>query len=177
MTVSGSRTVVNKTPGISTLYSSYYLASIVLPPPPLIQSMTSLRNIAVVLLLALAGCGSGNPPTYPVTGKVTLPDGSPLAGASVEFETKGPDGKIVNARGETDAAGIYKLTTFTSGDGALAGEHRVIVAPPADTTPRNMESGGPPPLVMDRKYMSYGTSGLSFTVKPEPGNTCDIPLR
>jgi hypothetical protein len=130
-----------------------------------------------VFLFALHGCGPANPPTYPVSGKVTLPDGSPLAGASVEFEAKGPDGKLVNARGETGADGVYKLTTFVTDDGAIASEHRVIVAPPADTTPRNMEAGGPPKLLIDRKYMSYETSGLTCTVKPVPGNVYDIPIR
>ncbi|MDX1945494.1 MAG: hypothetical protein SFU86_08795 [Pirellulaceae bacterium] len=137
-----------------------------------------LLALACGLLALLAtGCGPRNPPTYPVTGKVTLEDGTPLAGAQVEFEGKTPAGETINASGETGPDGVYMLTTFEKGDGAVAGEHRVIVAPPANVTPSNF-SGPPPRDIIDRKFRSYESSGLSFTVQPPPAkNEYDITVQ
>lgn len=100
-----------------------------------------------------------------MTGKVTLQGGQPLAGALVEFETTVADGKRVTARGETQADGSYQLETPELGSGAVAGEHKVIVSPPA-YAPGNVE-GPPPQSVLDRKFQSYDTTPLKFTVRPE----------
>ena len=75
------------------------------------------------LTLALPGCGSSNPETFPVSGTVTL-DGRPVSGAAVVFtpDTGQP------ATGTTDNAGQFELSTFQLGDGALPGKHRVTIA-------------------------------------------------
>lgn len=135
-------------------------------------NLTRLASPLVLLLVGLAGCGAGNK-TYPVTGKVTFADGKPLVGATVEFEGTAADGKRVNAHGETGADGSYKLTTPDLGDGAVAGPQRVSVSPPTLATASNM-SGPPPKEVIDRKYQSYESSGLTFTVKP--GEKNDYPI-
>jgi hypothetical protein len=63
--------------------------------------------------------------------------------------------------------GSFQLTTNTPDDGALPGNHKVIV----------MEVGRPPlggpdssliaPGVMDPKFYDFSTSDLTATVKPE----------
>ncbi|HTN76072.1 MAG TPA: carboxypeptidase-like regulatory domain-containing protein [Pirellulaceae bacterium] len=73
--------------------------------------------------VALIGCGSGHPQTTAVTGTVTY-GGKPVAGAHVMFTPEG--GRPAEAT--TDAAGKFKLTTFSPGDGALPGKHRVMVS-------------------------------------------------
>ena len=78
---------------------------------------------AVVLALALAGCGSDRPQTIRVSGTVTL-DGSPVEGATVGFTPAG-GGRL--ATGTTDASGKFTLTTFEDGDGAVPGTHTVTV--------------------------------------------------
>lgn len=131
--------------------------------------MTSfgLRSFSSAVLLATVaffpGCGGGTK-TYPVTGKVTLKGGKPLAGALVEYETTLEDGKRITARGETQADGSYKLETPELGSGAVAGEHKIIVSPPA-YAPGNAD-GPPPQSVLDKRFQSYDTTPLSFTVKP-----------
>jgi hypothetical protein len=131
--------------------------------------------VAILLLFPLlAGCGTGHPPTYPVTGKVTFPDGKPLAAALVEFRIAGPDGAGTNARGETNAEGVYQLTTYDDGDGALEGEHSVLVVPPP-APPSNMD-GPAPKSPIARKFLSYDTSELKYTVKPSP-NEYDIVVK
>lgn len=124
--------------------------------------MSCSRSWWVLLLVFLAGCGSS---TYPVEGRVVFKgDGQPLRGGSVEFEPIDPDGRA-SAWGAVDEEGRFRLTTFQPGDGAIAGEHRVLVMPPSPSpeelgrmaTPRSS-------LVLDERYTSYETSGLRFTV-------------
>ena len=63
----------------------------------------------------VAGCGSG---LAPVQGIVTL-DGKPLPNASVLFISQEPGGQ--DASGFTDAHGVFQLSTYRPGDGALPG--------------------------------------------------------
>jgi len=122
--------------------------------------------------VALAGCGGAK--TFPVTGKVTLKGGKPLAGALVEFETTQEGGKRVTARGETKDDGSYALETPELGSGAVAGEHKVIVSPPA--YPPGNFAGPPPQSVLDKKFQSYGSTPLKFKVQPSGPFVYDIEV-
>jgi len=75
---------------------------------------------ALLAFLAAAGCSS-KPVT--VDGEVTL-DGKPVSGAMVVFH---PDKGGTQATGLTDANGVFHLTTFNTGDGALPGSYKVSV--------------------------------------------------
>lgn len=75
----------------------------------------------------LAGCGDGNPPTYPVTGKVTYKS-QPMGGALVVFHPL--DSQRVNevkpfAKSNED--GSYTLSLLGMNDGAREGEYGVTV--------------------------------------------------
>jgi uncharacterized lipoprotein YajG len=90
------------------------------------MKLRALPSVLFTLLAVgfLAGCSSEpeRPPTYPVTGTVTA-NGKPVAAASVIFGPVTPG--VASAAGITDAEGKYRLTTFSAGDGAQAGEYRV----------------------------------------------------
>src|SRR5262245_40133458 len=77
---------------------------------------------AFTLLLIAAGCNSGKP--VKVEGLVTL-EGKPVEGATVTFNPQSDQGHI--AAGRTGSDGTFRLTTFTSGDGALAGDYQVTI--------------------------------------------------
>src|SRR5713101_5223669 len=96
------------------------------------------------VLLTGAGCGNQN--ISKVEGVVTL-DGAPLSGATVSFM---PVGEGRAASGLTDGTGYFRLTTFRTDDGALAGDYRVIVV--VDNTDR-------PPVTTDeeKKAARVGT--------------------
>jgi hypothetical protein len=79
-------------------------------------------SFLAAVLVTSAGCGGGSKPVK-VEGTVTL-DGKPLPRATVSFM---PVGEGRAASGETDADGIFRLTTFRTNDGALPGEYKVIV--------------------------------------------------
>ncbi len=83
--------------------------------------------VAFCLCLAITvGCDSGpdNPPTFPVTGKVTY-QGNPVEGATVVLVAQSGDGQ--GAVGNTDAEGNFAVGTFGEGDGAVAGKYKVKV--------------------------------------------------
>jgi hypothetical protein len=87
-------------------------------------------SLAVALgltLVAAQGCGGGGTAnTHAVSGKVTGPDGSPLAGGSVSFD--GTDSKGHKATGDIGPDGSYSLSTFEENDGAPEGEYNISVA-------------------------------------------------
>jgi hypothetical protein len=86
-----------------------------------------LRGIAVnllALLLATAGgCGDGRPARVPVSGQVLI-DSKPLAYGQIQFLPKGARA----SRGTLDEQGRFTLTCFDNNDGAVPGEHAVVVS-------------------------------------------------
>jgi hypothetical protein len=155
-------------------------------------SWTSLAGSLIAAGL-LAGCGESSG-TLPVTGKVTK-GGQPVAGAAVVFEPSGSSKDAKSASGTTDASGVYKLTTFVNGDGALPGNYKVKITKfpgadvPAMEAPKEasqqdidaiykamQEKGkyGPGAQTdtsaeikneLDNKYADVNTSGLTAEVK------------
>lgn len=82
--------------------------------------------LALALIAATPGCSGGpkRPATIKVSGKVTM-GGTPVPRATVSFQPTAPGGRA--AVGVTDDAGQYSLTTFTAGDGAVAGDYGVAI--------------------------------------------------
>jgi len=78
---------------------------------------------AFALLLAAAGCGRSLPPVAPVSGRVMLA-GKPVTTGAVWFY---PAASGRPAIGEIGSDGRYTLATFAAADGALLGEHRVVI--------------------------------------------------
>lgn len=91
------------------------------------MSLKSYYCLSALLLGAtLLGCGKGRAdaePTHKVSGKVTM-GGSPVSGATVTFS---PTGDQPPAFGRTDTDGTFTLTTYDSGDGAVAGSYKVRI--------------------------------------------------
>lgn len=134
-----------------------------------------LRTFAVaVLAVSLAGCGGGG--LAPVSGQLVYPDGQPakeLAGCSVVFEGKTPDGRPTGATGEVDDHGRFAMTTNKPGDGAPVGPNRVSIGPRWRGS-----SERPDPLPVLDKYQTADTSGLTVDVKPGPNDvTLTVELK
>jgi hypothetical protein len=81
----------------------------------------------------IVGCKGGPkiPQTVTVSGKITYQD-KPLAGAEVGFVSAADNKAVLPARGVTNAAGEYKLSTYIDPQhdvsGATPGEFVVIVS-------------------------------------------------
>ncbi len=131
-----------------------------------------LRCLALTLLgtAALGGCRSGDEPTYPVSGVVRF-GGEPLTDCRVMFRPE--QGPV--ASGRLDSEGRFELSTYRPADGAVAGVHRVWLAPPEtefDISDDELEFvqdasrlRKPPPF--PAKYLSFATSGLTAEVQTE----------
>lgn len=157
-----------------------------------------LPTTLVMCLISLSlGCGQATDPnrpkTYPVSGTVTQA-GTPVEGATVTFHLA--DGSR-GAVGLTDENGNYTLTTFSAGDGAVAGDHKVkvtkfdrpTVTPKSDGSvadtgdepevPEGRESpedDSAPKSLLPEKYANVETSGLTATVSESGDNKFDFSL-
>lgn len=131
--------------------------------------MSRQRILEILFVLgAAAGCG-GPPKTYVVHGMVVFPDGQPLTRGTVEFEALNQT-KPITASGEIAKDGSFQLGTFAMNDGAIAGEHRVVVISDYEIGTDVERPGELPPPQLDPKYRSFKTSGLKFTIKPQMNN-------
>jgi hypothetical protein len=149
-------------------------------------------KLCLVLLASaasLSGCGTDpdKPKLGRVWGKVTY-NGKAVTKGVVSFVPSGGPGAQTGqpATGEIGADGSYSLTTFESGDGAVLGEHKVIVQAREDDPalkghgmPIPDKDGRlnikPPTYLVPRKYETAEKSPLRFTVK-EGSNTYNIDL-
>jgi hypothetical protein len=129
--------------------------------------MNAVLRGGIILGLAgwLCGCGSSNPPTYPVTGKVTF-NGAPLPTGSVLLT---PVGGGPSAQAAIQPDGTYAVWTFVEGDGAIPGKHHVLIAAAKDNGP----DAATTPLIPD-KYSTFN-SGLQVEVK-ETDNVANFEL-
>ncbi|QEL17947.1 carboxypeptidase-like regulatory domain-containing protein [Limnoglobus roseus] len=121
-----------------------------------------VRSLCVpaLVLTLLAGCGSGY---YPVTGKVTYPDGSPLPAGTVIGEAT-INGQPVSVQGNIEADGNFRLGTDKPGGGVPPGSYKFAVMP--IPIPDGKAGEGMKPAV-DGKYTRYKSSGIALDVKSE----------
>lgn len=136
-----------------------------------------------VLLLSAGGCGSEvkKLTVHPVSGIVRF-NGKPMkGGGAIIFFPKDGNGK--EASGTIAEDGTFTLKTYEEGDGAAAGEYRVVIHQMTTKEPPISEDtgeahGGPIETVakkerIPRVYGSASESPLYTTVKEGPN---DIPL-
>jgi len=117
------------------------------------------------VLFSLVGCETPVA-THPVAGTVLLANGSPAGGGVIKFRTTSETGETVKAHGQIQPDGSFQLTTFEDGDGALEGDHQVILFSPATG-----DGGGTVAAPsFPRKYRDYETSELEFHVSPGENN-------
>jgi hypothetical protein len=128
--------------------------------------MPNARYLLFALVVVVAGCSkSDRHQTYPASGVVRFPDGSPLTGGSVLCES--PHG--LAARAIIDQNGAFELWTYVEGDGAVAGKHRVAIVPLREEgyDPDSRTRARP---AIDRRFWTMDTSGIELEVKPEGDN-------
>lgn len=129
----------------------------------------------VAIFFIFSGCNKNQRPTYPAGGTVTLQDGTPLVGGRVEFQLVNDD-LAPTARAMIQAEGRFQLGTYHDGDGALEGEHQVLVLPPPSPRRKDWENDlqlgrvktEKPSLRIHSRYQRFETSGLSYRVTQEP---------
>jgi hypothetical protein len=95
------------------------------------------RWAALLVLVAVAGCGGGGPTLVPVSGTLSY-KGKPLGNALVHFVPEGGAGRM--SSGETDGSGRFKLLFDKNHEGAIVGKHKVSIQRRAVRAP-NEEPG------------------------------------
>lgn len=105
------------------------------------------------------------PPRYACSGTVLF-DGAPLPGAVVTFfiEREDRGNEPFTAVGMTDSEGRFALKTFRPNDGAVSGEHAVMIEK------REMNDGALTSH-LPMKYARKETSGLVATVTEKGPNS------
>jgi hypothetical protein len=101
----------------------------------------------------------------------------------VEFRSQ-PEGRI--AKGKIDQHGQFRLTTFSVGDGAVSGQHQIVVIQHFDPVvwrqqkrsdyafPMEHEQHESQSVLVHRQYADYKTSGLTAVVKPQAHNPIEL---
>jgi len=115
---------------------------------------------------------SGRPPkTAPVRGVVTL-DGEPVAGATVIFSPSAAEtSRRRAAAGKTDASGLFILSTFAKGDGAVPGTYTVTVIWEVADERGEVRS------LLPKRYADSRTSALTVQVAKGHENDVAFDLR
>ena len=108
--------------------------------------------VALAMLAASAGCGSGHPKTVAVSGRVTV-NGKPLPSGDIQLVPE----KGRPAFGTIAADGRFVLGTFEDNDGAPKGTYKVVVTAFETLGAQNRT------LVPDR-YSSPQTSDKTVTI-------------
>jgi len=143
--------------------------------------MSSVIGVLVIgLSLSLVGCSGGSGPatTYKVTGTVKLPDGKTLEnGGQILFRPLGE--QKYPARGIINKNGTFYLSTFKEGDGAVAGQYKVMITPDPPEGFAENPAGFPNYKVpIDRIYQDPRRTPLEFTVKNDASeNRFDIIVK
>ena len=118
-----------------------------------------------LFFLTAVGC-SDHLPTYPVAGKVEFTSGGPVHVGTVELKSRQHG---VQARGQIQPDGSFTLTTYKDGDGAVAGTHDCVVA--QFVMAEGIAGHRPSTIgVIDRRFASYSTSGLSIEISAGESN-------
>jgi hypothetical protein len=128
--------------------------------------IASVCPFLIVSVLGAVGCGNGSvdgrPTPVPVSGTVLF-NSQPCDGAKVVFS---PQDHTYAAVGQTDAQGRFSLQTFEAGDGAVAGNFKVVVS---KFEAIDLPNGGfKETFFLPQRYRDSETSGLMATV-PEDG--------
>jgi hypothetical protein len=127
--------------------------------------------------MALAGCGKTQEPwekVYPASGIVTY-RGQPLSGAVVTLISEDSDfPKSVRPTAVTGDDGAFEVGTYSSADGAPAGEYKVLVLHYPVAGSAENPSAGPndlPPI-----YAKAETTTLKISVAEEENELPPLEL-
>jgi hypothetical protein len=132
----------------------------------------------LILLAAAVGCGDSRVATYPVSGGVKFDSGEAVSLGMVEFR---PIAGGPIARGKLDQFGRFKLRTFIADDGAVAGEHQIVVVQHLPPVPSGVAAPADhaehESMLVAPEFASYATSGLTAVVKPDGANDVSLVVR
>jgi hypothetical protein len=127
--------------------------------------------LALGIGASTVGC-SDRLPTYPVSGIVQFEAGKPVHVGTLELKSREHG---IQARGEIQSDGSFQLTTYSAGDGAVAGLHDCVVVQMVFA--EGLSAHRPSAVgVVDGRHASYSTSGLVVEVSADQNNELTIEV-
>jgi hypothetical protein len=124
--------------------------------------LLQMGAISCLMLIGGVGCGGGpGADTASVTGKVTVA-GQPVENITVTLQSEGGGRPAI---GITDSSGNFSLATFSKGDGAVPGKHKVSFG---------MSGTDSAALPFNKKYLNPATSGIIADVVA--GQSNELPV-
>jgi hypothetical protein len=138
-------------------------------------SMRLMRSLTAACLTAiLAGCGDSDRQTvYPVRGTIRLEGKAMPGGGSIAFiPMEHQKGKT--AGGEIRENGTYELSTYSNGDGSMAGYFRVVIIQATATEPHASIPDGQP---VPKEGLQGMTVAIEDQIPAAYGDPSKSPLR
>ncbi|MCG8448800.1 MAG: hypothetical protein MI725_04360 [Pirellulales bacterium] len=134
--------------------------------------------LVVCSTVLMFGCGNSHHLEIAEVEGVITCDGRPVTqGVVIFIPVKGK-----RATGKIDSEGRYCLTTYSNGDGAIVGLHKVGVVAYEDMRQYYLakyaesDSYEMPKAIVAEKYGDPFSSGLTFHVEPGKTNQADFPF-
>jgi hypothetical protein len=124
-----------------------------------------------------AGCGKKRVEVHPVQGKVLF-RGKPAVGAVVVFQPSGgrlPPDVPMAPNGTVKADGTFRLSTYEEGDGAPAGDYKVVLYWPG--TAAEGEEATQNEDRLEGRYNDPQKPLLQFQVKAGPNEVPPIQIK
>ncbi len=112
-------------------------------------------------LLVLAGCGD----KVGLKGKAVFDDGSPVPTGTVCFETD-----TYLARGDLKPDGTFVVGSLKANDGLPPGKYRVYISGAQKSIGQDKEGMDIYESLIDEKFASGSTSGITIDVTPSTKN-------
>jgi hypothetical protein len=136
--------------------------------------------LILVLLILGFGCSAkqnaNRPKVHPVSGKI-LVAGKPAVGAQVVlFETDRAGTNAYRPHGKVGVDGIYRLTTFTTNDGAPDGDYALTVTWPSPPVKGQSEDEDGPDRFAKR-YADYRRPAAQIKITSEINELAPIDLK
>ncbi len=132
-----------------------------------------------------AGCGGGTPtpawqlPVEPAEGDLTV-KGAAAEDVFITFhpvtKPRGTTNQIL-PRAQTDSAGHFQVTTYTTGDGAPAGKYRLSFSWQGPIGEMSQDDHEELPERLNRKYLKPETSGYEITITEGPNQLPALELK
>jgi hypothetical protein len=97
------------------------------------------RTALLLILVLIVGCSGNDFPTARVEGTVRC-NGVQLTSGVVYFAPLGTDGQPISGKsggGVVGPDGKFTVSTYSEGDGAVVGRHRVVWQPEEEHAERN----------------------------------------
>lgn len=137
---------------------------------------STVSSLLILLLPVLAGCNSGQLPVHPVNGTVRFDDGARVMFGDIEFFSAAHK---INARGKINRDGTFEVGTYAENDGAVAGNHKVIILQVTGdylTEKLSDEIDHDHGELIHPAYFDYRTSNLQCEIVPGP-NDIELVVR